>query len=233
MTRIEILEKNWKEFRLSTGLKYEPMSDKAYEFMENAMEQYAELRLGGVVKREYMVSGYLDDLPCQVTIEAASREDAIIQAKSDYEDFHIIGARKWIKPDFKTEEDEFKDNFLRWVEDYWDGTDDELWDIIKKSYSNAKIEPLNNKEWSQMANTDSWEINSEEELFKIIHSGYGRDKERIINYSLKPIKEGGIVETPIIAYADGHPPYLVDGNTRLSVCRILGIRPMVTKIKIK
>ena len=51
MTRIEILEKNWKEFRLSTGLKYEPMSDKAYEFMENAMEQYAELRLGGVVSR--------------------------------------------------------------------------------------------------------------------------------------------------------------------------------------
>jgi len=49
MTRREILEKNWKEFRLSTGLKYEPMSDKAYEFMENAMEQYAELRLGDVV----------------------------------------------------------------------------------------------------------------------------------------------------------------------------------------
>ena len=140
---------------------------------------------------------------------------------------------KWIKPDFETEEDEFKDNFLRWVEDYWDGTDDELWDIIKKSYSNAKIEPLNNKEWSQMANTDSWEINSEEELFKIIHSCYGRYKERIINYSLKPIKEGGIVETPIVAYVDGHPPYLVAGNTRLSVCRMLGVRPMVTKIKIK
>lgn len=48
--------------------------------------------IGIVVKREYMVSGYLDDLPCQVTIEAASREDAIIQAKSDYEDFYIIGA---------------------------------------------------------------------------------------------------------------------------------------------
>ena len=48
MTRKEILEKNWKDFRLSTGLEYEPMSDKAYEFMENAMEQYAELRLGAV-----------------------------------------------------------------------------------------------------------------------------------------------------------------------------------------
>lgn len=48
MTRREILEKNWKDFRSSTGLEYEPMSDKAYEFMENAMEQYAELCLGDV-----------------------------------------------------------------------------------------------------------------------------------------------------------------------------------------
>lgn len=51
MTRREILEKNWKDFRLSTGLEYEPMSEKAYKFMENAMEQYAELRLGAVVGR--------------------------------------------------------------------------------------------------------------------------------------------------------------------------------------
>ena len=62
MTRREILEKNWKEFRLSTGLKYEPMSDKAYEFMENAMEQYAELRLGGVVgQSEQLVCDHPDD----------------------------------------------------------------------------------------------------------------------------------------------------------------------------
>lgn len=58
MTRREILEKNWKDFRLSTGLDYEPMSDKAYEFMENAMEQYAELRLGAVVGRS-------EQLKCQ------------------------------------------------------------------------------------------------------------------------------------------------------------------------
>jgi hypothetical protein len=58
MTRREILEKNWKDFRLSTGLKYEPMSDKAYEFMENAMEQYVELRLGGVVGQSEVTSLY-------------------------------------------------------------------------------------------------------------------------------------------------------------------------------
>ena len=67
MTRIEILEKNWKEFRLSTGLKYEPMSDKAYEFMENAMEQYAELRLGGVV-------GQSEELVCDYPDEAIIRD---------------------------------------------------------------------------------------------------------------------------------------------------------------
>lgn len=57
MTRREILEKNWKDFILSTGLEYEPMSDKAYEYMENAMEQYAELRLGAVVGQSGQCSG--------------------------------------------------------------------------------------------------------------------------------------------------------------------------------
>lgn len=59
MTRREILEKNWKDFRLSTGLEYEPMSDKAYEFMENAMEQYAELRLGAVVGRSELLMDFI------------------------------------------------------------------------------------------------------------------------------------------------------------------------------
>jgi hypothetical protein len=67
MTRREILEKNWKEFRLSTGLKYEPMSEKAYEFMENAMEQYAEFRLGGVV-------GQSEELVCDHPDEAIIRD---------------------------------------------------------------------------------------------------------------------------------------------------------------
>jgi len=48
MERKDILEKHWKSFRLGTGLKYEPMSDKAYEEMEMAMEEYAELRLANV-----------------------------------------------------------------------------------------------------------------------------------------------------------------------------------------
>lgn len=48
MERKEILEKHWKSFRLGIGLNYEPMSEKAYEAMEMAMEEYAELRLSNV-----------------------------------------------------------------------------------------------------------------------------------------------------------------------------------------
>lgn len=48
MERKNILEKHWKSFRLGNGLRYEPMSEKAYEAMEMAMEEYAELRLANV-----------------------------------------------------------------------------------------------------------------------------------------------------------------------------------------
>lgn len=44
MSKREILEKHWKDFRLSTGLQYEPMSDKAYECFESAMEEYFEYK---------------------------------------------------------------------------------------------------------------------------------------------------------------------------------------------
>jgi hypothetical protein len=149
---------------------------------------------------------------------------------------------KWVKPDFKTEKGEFTGHFFHWMEDdvlqtdfetYLDEDLDGFWDKIEYEYNNAKVELLSDDDWLKMENTDSWNIHTENDLFDVVHALGGRDKERIINYALKPIKEGGIVETPIVAYADRHPPYLVAGNTRLSVCRMLGIRPMVTKLIIK
>lgn len=148
---------------------------------------------------------------------------------------------KWVKPNFKTEEDEFTGHFFGWMEDdvletnfenYSNEDFDKFWDKIENYYNNAKVELLSDDEWLKMENTDSWDIHTEDDLFDTIHGWWGRDKDRITNYAIKPIKEGGIVETPIVAYAEGHPPYLVAGNTRLSVCKMLGVRPMVTKIKI-
>lgn len=163
--------------------------------------------------------------------------------KTTIEDFlnENIDSIEWIKPDFKKEEDEFTGHFFEWIKDVFktnfenlsDGQFANFWNGIKSAYNNAKIELLSDSDWSKMENTDSWDIHTEDDLFNTIHGLLGRDKERIIKYSIKPIKEGGIVETPIVVYANDYPPYLVAGNTRLSVCRILGIRPAVTKIYIR
>lgn len=148
---------------------------------------------------------------------------------------------EWVKPEFEKEEDEFGGHFLRWLEDdvipanfneFTDKQFNKLWNKIRKSYEKAKVELLSDDEWKKMENTDSWNIKTEDELFDVIHGQWGRSKQRIKKYSINTIKNGGVVETPIVAYAKGHPPYLVAGNTRLSACRMLGVTPMVTKIKI-
>lgn len=41
--RRSVLEKYWRQFRITTGLRYEPMSEKAYEYFEMAMQEYAEI----------------------------------------------------------------------------------------------------------------------------------------------------------------------------------------------
>jgi hypothetical protein len=151
-----------------------------------------------------------------------------------------VNSIKWIKPDLKTEEGEFTSHFLKWLKKIskvnFDNLSNEqfahFWRELEITYKNAQMELLSDSDWSIMENTDSWDIHTEDELFKTLHGLGGREKQRIINHSVKPIQEGGIVETPIVAYTKNRPPYLVAGNTRLSVCRMLGITPMVTKIVI-
>ena len=147
---------------------------------------------------------------------------------------------QWVKPDFDTEENEFYGHFLLWLEDdvirdeignfSYDRND--LMDKVRSFYEDAKVEILSDKEWEKLYNTDSWNIKSMDDLYEVIHGMWGRTKERIMKHSVEPIMNGGKVETPIIAYVEGHPPVLVAGNTRLSVCRMLGITPKVTKLKI-
>ena len=146
---------------------------------------------------------------------------------------------KWVKPHFEDEEEEFMNHFLSWYEeeilkvDFTSISDEEYYQYITDlhyAYGYAKVEPLTDEEWSKVENTDSWGINSEEDLYDVVHGMWGRSKERISKYSIEPIKNGGVVETPIIVYSEGNPPYLVAGNTRLSACKVFGVRPMVTKV---
>jgi len=145
---------------------------------------------------------------------------------------------KWVKPHFEDEEEEFMNHFMNWYEDNivkvnFDLVSDEEYyqhlSDIEWAYLNAKIEVLTDDEWSQMENTDSWVLETEEDIYNVIGS-YGRSNERILKHSLEPLRNGGVVETPIVAYVEGYPPYLIAGNTRLSACKVLGITPMVTKV---
>jgi hypothetical protein len=144
---------------------------------------------------------------------------------------------EWVKPRFDDEVEEFElflseiTNLPSYINPY--STPQKPWGEIitnlEKIYNKSNIEVLSDDEWSQMENTDSWQLETEEDIYNIV-GGYGRSKERILKHSLEPIKNGGIVETPIVAYVEGNPPYLVAGNTRLSACKVLGVTPMVTKV---
>ena len=133
-----------------------------------------------------------------------------------------INQIKWVKPDFKDEKEEFE------LVVYELQKVISLTDLIN-SYQNSDMGVLTDEEWSQMENTDSWGLETEEDMYRVI-GGYGRSDERILKYSLEPIKNGGVVETPIVLYMENYPPYLIAGNTRLSACKVLGVTPKVTKV---
>ena len=148
-----------------------------------------------------------------------------------------INPIKWVEPKFEDEVEEFK-GFLSEIIDLPNyinvySSPQKPWvEIItnlEKIYNNSNMGVLSDDEWSQMENTDSWQLETEEDIYNIV-GGYGRSKERILKHSLEPIRNGGVVETPIVVYSEGNPPYLVAGNTRLSACKVLGVTPMVTKV---
>ena len=137
---------------------------------------------------------------------------------------------EWVKPSLEDEKEEFYNTPFKFND-------------VKEIYDEANIELLSNEDWDNLQNTDSNDprLKTEEDIYDIV-TEYGREKERIFKYSIEPIKNGGIVETPIVVYPkepipelDGTPsdkvrPYLVAGNTRLMACKVFGVTPMVTKI---
>jgi hypothetical protein len=139
---------------------------------------------------------------------------------------------KWVKPDYEDEEEEFAlavYNLPGLVNDEEERHG--VYVSLEMAYMRAPVEVLTDEEWSQLENTDSWELETEEDIYDIV-GGYGRSKERILKHSLEPIRNGGTVETPIVLFWNNYPPYLIAGNTRLSACKVLGVTPMVTKVYI-
>jgi hypothetical protein len=102
---------------------------------------------------------------------------------------------------------------------------------LLKSFFDGRLELLTDGEWMAMENTESFRVKNNDEARSIAkkYGRYGADPNewRLL---LMGFANGDPVEAPIVLYRQDHNPYLVAGNTRLSLMRGNGITPMVWKI---
>ena len=122
----------------------------------------------------------------------------------------------WKKPDFKSELNEFK----RVAKE----KDINLKDL-KKAYDSAELVFLEKNFWKKIENTDSWETTTREKA-EAVAKKHNRNIDRIYN------NIHGEMDAPIVLINGNDPPTLVSGNTRLMVCRVMGIQPDIVLIKI-
>jgi len=97
---------------------------------------------------------------------------------------------------------------------------------LKNKIKSAKPQRLSNEIWSQLQNTDSWEISSKGDVDKLSKE-YNRDAESI----REAFKNGEPLPTPMIA-KKGNEYTLIGGNTRLMVSKEMGIKPVVVIVEV-
>lgn len=97
--------------------------------------------------------------------------------------------------------------------------------VLKQSYDAAKLAPLDNKTWSRLDNTESYDITNWSEVEQLAKK-YGRD--------LQSIKRGlDRVPPPIILTDKTHSKFhLISGNTRLMAMRAAKMQPHVIFVKV-
>ena len=119
---------------------------------------------------------------------------------------------KWVKPDLYEEREEM----VRQAKDL--NIDEKT---VKLAFVRAKITTLDDTNWLNMQNTDSNDPNISMEKIETWKKD-GKAVDRIITR----IKEGETIPAPMVLIHDGIP-YCVAGNTRLSISKVLGVRPKV------
>lgn len=92
------------------------------------------------------------------------------------------------------------------------------YDIVYNSLVNGKEVTLTDEIWSHLENTDSYDINSEEEAIELAQH-YGKDYKSIMSAEKTP--------PALILQYSPNKYYLIGGNTRLMFARAKGINPQV------
>jgi hypothetical protein len=92
------------------------------------------------------------------------------------------------------------------------------YDTVYNSLANGKEVTLTDEMWSRLENTDSYDIDSEEEAIKLAQY-YGKDYKSILSAEKTP--------PALILQYSPDKYYLIGGNTRLMFARAKGINPQV------
>jgi len=98
-------------------------------------------------------------------------------------------------------------------------------DKILSAAKDASLEILPEGLWSKTQNTDSFSVSTLEEVIRLAR-GYNKDFASILRGM------ASAVPAPIVLLRKGEPPYLIAGNTRLMVARVLGRTPKVLMVRL-
>lgn len=93
---------------------------------------------------------------------------------------------------------------------------------LKYAFTAGSMIILSDDIWSKLENSDSYEVTSLDDAVKLAKQ-YGKDWKSV----LTAIKNGTIMDPPMVLNYDKTRYYLVGGNTRLMFYKALGIEPKV------
>jgi hypothetical protein len=127
--------------------------------------------------------------------------------------------QKWEKPSFEEEREEF----TRTAEEL-----DLNIDALEKSFKSGNLRMLPNRVWDKLKNTDSNKTESFDQLVQVIQKYKKKDPtfERDWLGLKKAYKQGLPMKAPIVL-KHGKEFYLIAGNTRLMVAKVLGVQPFI------
>jgi len=93
-------------------------------------------------------------------------------------------------------------------------------EVITDSFLRGKMVTLNDDIWSRLENTDSYDVDSEEDFIALAKQ-YGKNYKSIMQADLSKLPPALVLEYKPKRY------YLVGGNTRLMYYRVKNKRPEV------
>ena len=114
--------------------------------------------------------------------------------------------------DLKLESDKLKINF------------DKLLDCINNSIVEGTLITLNKNIWEELENTDS-QYNLTLDQIKAISNN-----SKKVNNILNNLINGTSQEAPIILFRENEKPYLLTGNVRLMLCKLLNYIPTILPV---